>query len=405
MKRALSLLLTVLLLLTTFVLPIYATGTIVENDEPVADDVSVSAYSAILINMDTGEVLYEHDADEKNYPASTTKIMTALLCLKYGNPKDQITVSSDAFADLSTLASKGGLIVGETMTVHRALQALLVVSASEAANVIGEYISGDRKEFVNLMNEEAQELGCTNTHFVNCHGLPNSDHYTTARDLSKIATAAMQYKEFRDIVGSAETTMEKTNKHSKQVITSTNGLLPGSSYPNYWYDYAIGIKTGHTSVAGYCLVSAAKKDDLTLLCVIMGCGSRESSFAQSIRLYDWGFDNYDVLMYGKEPVEAPPEMVDEEDLVSISAEEDFAAEPVTEPPAAPEPTAKATPVPSMEPAPAETESQSHFSLSMLSMDELTGPLLPVFICFLFVALLVIILIIVVIIMIVTRKRR
>lgn len=297
MKRRMTCLILMLYLVALLITPAMASNTIVEQDMPVAEPISVSAYAAILMDMDTGKVLFAKDIDEKNYPASTTKIMTAYLCLKYGDINDTVTVSSHAFSNLSQLASTGGLKVGEEMSVYRLLQCLLVVSASEAANVVGEYISGSHEEFVNLMNEEAAALGCEDTHFANCHGLPNSEHYTTAKDLATIAKAAMEYETFREIVGTAKTVMEATNKNREKTIISTNGILPGSSYPSYQYEHAIGIKTGHTSFAGYCLVSAAEKDGHTLMCVILGTGSRTSSFRQTINLYEWGFENYDLLTY------------------------------------------------------------------------------------------------------------
>ena len=333
MKRLLALLLS-LVLMAGFLVPAAAGDLLIEQDAPAADDISVTAYAAYLMDMDTGVTLYQYKADEKNYPASTTKIMTAYLCLKYGDPKDIVTVKSSAFEDLSQAASTGNLVVGETMSVHRLLQSLLVVSASEAANVVAEYISGSREKFVDLMNQEAQELGCTGTHFANCHGLPNSDHYTTARDLAIIAQAAMEYEEFREIVGSAVTTLAATNVHGTQQITSTNGVLPGSSYPSYSYPYAIGIKTGHTSVAGYCLVSAADKDGRRLLCVVMGCGSRTASFSQTVRLFEWGYENYDALTYGMDVPD--PELPDESDNQDSTLEE---AEPMSvQEAAAPPPT-------------------------------------------------------------------
>ena len=362
MKRLLSVILLLSLLLCSFSLPAMAAGMVNETDAPAAPDISVSAYSAILIDMDNGFTLFEYDADEQNYPASTTKIMTAYLCLKYGDPEDTVTVSSSAFSNISDRASTGGLVVGETMTVHRLLQALLVVSASEAANVVGEYISGTHEEFVNLMNEEAEALGCTGTHFANCHGLPNSNHYTTARDMTLIARAAMQYEEFREIVSSAVTTMEATNKSGTRVIQSTNGILPGSSYPAYNYEYAIGIKTGHTSTAGYCLVSAADNGEHRLMCIIMGCGSRISSFSQTISLYKWGYENYDVLTYGvdlnelAESTEAPAE-------ASASEPEEVTPSPTPEP----TPTPTPTPEPSPEPTEAPEAAEAAFA-----EDSLTG---------------------------------
>lgn len=394
MKRLLALLLS-MVFMVGFLVPAAASDMLIEQDAPVADDISVTAYAAYLMDMDTGVTLYAYKADEKNYPASTTKIMTAYLCLKYGDPKDIVTVQSSAFSDLSQAASTGNLVVGETMSVHRLLQALLVVSASEAANVIAEYVSGSREKFVELMNEEAQALGCTGTHFANCHGLPNSDHYTTARDLAIIAQAAMEYEEFRDIVGSAVTTLAATNVHGTQKITSTNGVLPGSSYPNYSYPYAIGIKTGHTSVAGYCLVSAADKDGRRLLCVVMGCGSRTASFSQTIRLFDWGYDNYDALTFGAEVPD--PELPDESDNQdSLLEEPEILSVQET---AAPSPTQKILEVPAaatLEPEATPTPSAA------ASVD--TSAMLPILMVLVVAVLLIVVLIIVLIVLLIRRRR-
>lgn len=416
MKRVLSLILVIVMLISLCVCPVMAADTITEGDAPMAEPINVSAYAAVLLDMDTGEVLYDHNAEDTNYPASTTKVMTAYLCLKYGDPKDTVTVSSDAFSDLSQLASTGGLEVGETMTVYRLLQALLVVSASEAANVVAEYISGSRQEFVDLMNEEAQALGCENTHFANCHGLPNSDHYTTAHDLAKIAMAAMEYETFREIVSSAVTVMEATNIHNEQRITSTNGILPGSYYPEYNYPYAIGIKTGHTSVAGYCLVSAADKDGQRLLCVVMGCGSRESSFAQTIKLYDWAYENYEVLHYQSEdamdsPAEVIPDAPEYEEVPASLIEENppFEDEPVldTQPdtittPAEVVTAASQTPDSVQETTEAIIDTQTHDGFSL---DDLTGSMLPMLICFGAAFLILVILVVVLIVIMIQNSRR
>ena len=350
MKRAASVLLLAAMVLGLMLPAMAAEGAINETDVPVAPEPGLNAYSAILLDMDTEEVLYEYNADEKNYPASCTKIMTALLCLENGDPDDMVTVSATAINAVPATASKGGIVIGEEMTIHQVLQLMLVVSASEATTVIAEYVAGDIESFVDMMNKRAAELGCTGTHFANTHGYPDPEHYTTARDLSKIALEAMKYKEFRDIVGAAVTTVEPTNVHGTQVITSTNGILPGSAYPDYNYPYAIGIKTGHTDYAGYCLASAADKDGLRLLCVVMGTPSRTSSFAQTITLFDWGYENYDIIFYGDGEIEDPdlPDMtnteedpeVQEEPVIEVLEETVPSSTPqLTSPPAqTPEPT-------------------------------------------------------------------
>ncbi len=429
MKRIISLFLCVLTLFSLCITPVMASDVIGGVDAPMAEDVSVSAYAAFVMDMETGEVLYDHDAYEHNSPASTTKIMTAYLCLKYGDPDDMVTVKSSAFSDLNERASTGGLVVGEEMTVYRLLQALLVVSASEAANVVAEYICDTREEFVELMNEEASALGCENTNFVNCHGLPRSEHYTCARDLAIIANAAMKYDVFREIVGSAKTTMAATNKHTEQRITSTNGLLPGSSNPLYNYENAIGVKTGHTSVAGYCLVSAANTDDQEIMCVVMGCGTREASFAQSIKLFDWAYENYEILTWeapdGNKPnlaevPEAPeyedlPESLQEEesslmeeeaslleaDASLLEAEVSLAetpapvesSVPTSAPEAAPETSPEASPEASPEVTP-ETQDKSALLTTMM----------PVVLCFAVALLLLLTLLIVLIVLLCKRSR-
>lgn len=411
MKRVISLLLAALIVMSISVMPIMATDTIHESDSPVAADVDVSAYAAVVMDMESGQVLYDHDAYEMNYPASTTKVMTALLCLKYGNLKDKVTISYDA-VNLPSAASTGDISVGEEMTVYRLLQSMLVVSACEAANAIGEYIAGSQEAFVEMMNEEAQALGCEGTHFANCHGLPNSDHYTTARDLAVIARAAMEYDVFREIVGSAVTTLEATNVHGEQKITSTNGLLPGSYYPAYNYPYAIGVKTGHASTSGYNLISASNKDGLELIVVVMGCGSREGSFAQSIKLFDWAYENYDILTWESDSTEAAeileeaPEYEDIEDS-TMEEEEVIPIEEIGEPlegstlEESPQPP-QATPEVSQEPASAAT---STVSANDSPISGVSSSMMHLFIGFAAGLFLMLVLVIVLIVVLIRRHRR
>lgn len=421
MKRALSMLLALFVLFSICITPVLATDTITENFSPVAEDVSVSAYAAIVLDMETGKVLYEHDADEKNYPASCTKIMTCYLGLKYGNVDDMITVSSTAFDDLTPQASRWNFKIGEEFSFLHLLKCVLVVSASEGANIIAEYISGSVDEFVELMNEEAALLGLENTHFVNCHGLPRSEHYTTARDLATIAMAAMEYPEFREIVGSSVTNLDPTNYHGATSITSTNGLLPGSTEygGRYNYPHAIGIKTGHTSVAGYNLVSAANKDGIEILTVVMGCGSRESSFSQTVKLFDWTYDNYDVLTWGWEheaSEEAPevPEAPEYEEIESSVVEEEVVIpEPESEPVAETAPEAPAeeaeAPVEAPNSAVEEIPSAAEPVVSpadgnTFSFGGISSSMMPVIMAFGVAILLLIILIIILVIVLVRRRR-
>ena len=163
---------------------------------------SVAAKAALLIDLNTNRVVYEQDADERVYPASLTKIMTCLIALENGNLSDVVTVSESALADLDEDSSVAGLVVGEQMTLENLLYCMMVVSGNDACNVIAEHVAGSVTDFVRMMNQRAYELGCTNTHFNNPHGLHDESHYTTARDLAIITrschhhTGRAQEREF-----------------------------------------------------------------------------------------------------------------------------------------------------------------------------------------------------------------
>ena len=165
---------------------------------------SVAAKAALLIDLNTNRVVYEQDADERVYPASLTKIMTCLIALENGNLSDVVTVSESALADLDEDSSVAGLVVGEQMTLENLLYCMMVVSGNDACNVIAEHVAGSVTDFVRMMNQRAYELGCTNTHFNNPHGLHDESHYTTARDLAIITQAALKSENFRQIVDTYE---------------------------------------------------------------------------------------------------------------------------------------------------------------------------------------------------------
>ena len=316
--KLLSLLMAAALLLTAVVLPAAAAESEqpgLEGTEPRAEDwwaeelpsgatdetgsasayttetgLSVSCRAAILVDQDTGEVLFSYDPDEANHPASTTKLMTAYLCLKYGNVNDTFTVTSSALSGLQS-ASTAGMYVGETFRIYDLLVCMLLPSGCDAANVIAEYISGSTSAFVSLMNQEAAALGCTNTHFSNCHGVPSSTHYTTVADMVKIARAASQYETIRQIVSSEKITIAATNMHAARTMTNTNSLLPnsGSVYAN---PYVTGMKTGSSATSAYNAVFTAEKDGVRLLGVIYGAASASSRWSQANAMLSWGFENY-----------------------------------------------------------------------------------------------------------------
>ncbi|MCC8160029.1 MAG: D-alanyl-D-alanine carboxypeptidase [Oscillospiraceae bacterium] len=256
------------------------------------------AQSAMLLDMSSGRILYSKNPDDRVYPASTTKIMTGILALELGNMSDTVTATYDALKDITLEDSHMGILIGEELTMEQLVNGMLVYSANDAANVIAIQIAGSMDAFVQLMNEKAQELGMTGTNFVNACGTHDDNHYTTARDLSILAQYAMQNEQFREIVKKPIYNIPATNKYSSErILVNTNLFLGTSRSTYYYYPPAIGIKTGHTSEAGYCLVSAASYNDTELLAVVMNCANADTkeqaySYIDSKSLFEFGFDNY-----------------------------------------------------------------------------------------------------------------
>ncbi|MCC8152077.1 MAG: D-alanyl-D-alanine carboxypeptidase [Lachnospiraceae bacterium] len=226
-----------------------------ENTE--SDEVNAEcAESAAVFQLNSGEITYSQNIYEKNYPASTTKILTAYLALTYGDPNQVLTVSDEAIDDLDPSSSVCGLEKGDQITLREALYGLMLRSGNDAANVIAEAISGSTEEFADLMNEAAQALGATHSHFVNPHGLPDDDHYTTAYDLYLIFNAAIQNEDFVDIISTIShdaSYLDAEGNTVTQTWTNTNGYLSGT-YAQPDGVTVIGGKTGTTGAAGYCLV-------------------------------------------------------------------------------------------------------------------------------------------------------
>ena len=272
-----------------------------------ADDFEVDARAALLIDVATGETLYEKDAHERNYPASITKVMTALLTLEAVDAgrlrmDQEITAEASAFENLAADGSTANIKAGETMSVENLLNCLLIVSANEAAHILAEAVAGDIDAFVAQMNERAQELGCADTHFANPSGLHNDRHYTSAWDIYLITREAMQHDAFMEIVGRKACTVPATNVSKERELHSTNYLISTwrTGWPGYYYAEARGIKTGSTPEAGYCLVASAVRSNRSLISVVLGAervtlddGTIQTrSFSETIRLLDHGFDDF-----------------------------------------------------------------------------------------------------------------
>lgn len=277
--------------------------TTADNDSSVtalaSNSPALDATAALLVSPDSGMVLYSKNADQKRYPASTTKIMTALLTLENVSNLDE-TVTSEAvdFENVTADSSNAGILLGEQVTVRDLLYALMLPSANEAAYMLARHVGGSWEQFVDMMNDRAAELGCTGTHFCNPCGLHEEDHYTTACDLYLIAKEAMKDATFRDIVSTVQHRMAKTNLHEERIIYTTNQLI-FSSFQPWSYANCLGIKTGHTSQAGNCFVGYAEYGDAKLFSVVLGCSdsSKEypsvaASFTDTKKLCQWGFENF-----------------------------------------------------------------------------------------------------------------
>ena len=261
----------------------------------------VDAESVYLINLDTGKVIYEKDADKKIYPASTTKIMTALLALENIPDLDAPQVELKLYiqnALSGTGASLAGILRGESFSPRELLYASMLPSGNEAAMMLGDYVGdGSLDYFAEMMNERAAELGAANTHFVNASGMHDDDHYTTAYDMYLITKAALENETFRQIVSTRYYYAGEDQNGNPLHWNTTNFLIsPGSTY---YYPYATGVKTGTTDEAGRCLVSTAEKNGYHYLMVMMGAPQYDSNgekleenmvFKQSI--YDWAFGSF-----------------------------------------------------------------------------------------------------------------
>lgn len=253
------------------------------KEETVAG--TLSAKSAILMEMSTGKVLMESNPDEKLSPASITKVMTILLtfeALESGRIKleDRVTASRNA-------SSKGGsqiwLKEGEIMTVHELLKATVIASANDACTALGEYISGDETSFIALMNKRAKELGMKNTNFENCSGLDDTvtNHYSTARDVAIMSCELMKHDKIKEYT----TIWMDSLRNGETQLVNTNRLIR-------YYDGATGLKTGTTSKAGYCVSATAERDGMALVAVVLGSDNSTHRFEDAKKMLNWGFANY-----------------------------------------------------------------------------------------------------------------
>lgn len=300
MKRVICVIIAVIMVMSMSVISF-------AQEETVAG--TLSAKSAILMEISTGKVLMELNADEKLSPASITKVMTILLVMEALDEgkitlEDKITASQNA-------SSKGGsqiwLKEGEVMTVHELLKATVIASANDACTALGEYIAGDETAFVSMMNEKAKALGMTNTCFENCSGLDDTvtNHYSTARDVAIMSCELMKHDKIKEYT----TIWMDSLRNGDTQLVNTNKLIR-------YYDGATGLKTGTTSKAGYCVSATAERDGMELVAVVLGSDNSNERFEDAKKMLSWGFANYTIykpeidyslitdvsVLYGKESV-------------------------------------------------------------------------------------------------------
>lgn len=272
------------------------------NDTKLNEDLELTCKSAILVEESTGFIAFDKNANEKMYPASTTKIMTAILVLENCDLSDIVTISGDSLKGIPPGYVTGNIVDGEKISVEDLLYCLLLKSANDVAVVLAEHVSGSVEEFSKLMNKKALEIGCKNTNFVNPNGIHNSEHYSTASDLALIAKYCMKNETFKRFVSTQKYTLPATNKYVKEdrSFNNTNELILHDS--SCYYEYATGIKTGHTKEAGNCLISSATKNNITYISVVLNSSTanKNSRFTDTIKLLDYGFDNFKFIEFKKQ---------------------------------------------------------------------------------------------------------
>lgn len=287
----------ILLIVTLFNL--YTTLSFADDTVPDSDFQIYSAGS-VLMDASTGKVLLQKDMNLQLYPASTTKILTAIIAIEKLDLTSKLTASRSAIMAIPSGYSNARIKVGESLSVNDLLEMFLIHSANEVGYIFAEEISGNIENFANLMNQKALELGCTNTHFTNPSGIHDVNHYSTAYDMALIAKYCMKNETFRNIVNKKSCKFSATDLYPEErYFKNTNSLLDSSN--RYYYEYAIGIKTGFTTQAKNCLIAGAKKDGIELIAVMLGAEATENGqsgrYVDAKNLFNFGFENYEIKKF------------------------------------------------------------------------------------------------------------
>lgn len=292
----------------------------------------LDAHTAILYSLDTGDILYSKNADEKVYPASLTKMLSAIVLIENTPDLDKeiLTYTNEANNEiLGTGSVVVGLKIGEQITARQALSLLLISSGGDVAYAIAHHYGGNTDGFVALMNEKAKEIGLASSHFGNPVGLHDDETYTTGSDILTLTKYALKHEVFKEVTSTVRYTLAPTNMCSKERHYSTTNFLTNPT-TNYYYQYAKGVKTGFTTEAGRCVVSTASYNGYNYLCVIMGCENKDGrrhEFMDSRNLYRWAFNNFEYksLLDTTKPItEIEVELSLETDHIPLYAEQNLA---------------------------------------------------------------------------------
>ena len=285
------------ILLTLFVLTMCVTSipasALADTNVPASstewpEPPELTSEAAIVMEASTGSILYNKNAYQAYYPASTTKLMTTLLAIEQCPLSDVITCSKASVESIGWDSSRIGLVAGESIDMENALYAILLASANEVSYAVAEHIGGTAEYFVSLMNERAKDLGCVNTNFINPHGLDHEEHYSCPYDLALIAKKAIEYTTFRRVSGSYNHKIPETNKNEHRWISNTHPFIK----KNEVYKGVFAGKTGSTSKAGSCLVTCAEQNGMTLICVVMKAPNSATVQEDTKKLLDYGFQNF-----------------------------------------------------------------------------------------------------------------
>ncbi len=275
-----------------------------ESEENSSSENEMKIYSeaAILIEEKTGKILYEKNIHDRKYPASTTKILTAILAIENCDLNETQVASQSAISALKPGYTKANIQVGEEFTIDELISVMMIQSANEAANIIAEHISGSVEEFSKLMNQKAKEIGCLDTNFVNPNGMHSENHYSTAYDMALIARYCMKNEKFREYASLREASLPRTEywqdeqveKNGERIFYNTNNMMQKDN--KFYYPTCIGIKSGFTTPAKNCLVSASNRNGFELISVILHAESTEDGqsarYIDTINLFNYGYENY-----------------------------------------------------------------------------------------------------------------